>query len=589
MKNIHYSKSFEELWRQESETRTSLSNKLFCITFLVCNPASSIAFYLAGDPFFFTLIYTHTVSGIIILTYMYLHHKKVISGQQMSFFTMVTLVLVYSFLLSLPHLSYVQSCVSLTLAIIFAGLVLRWPLKYAVTVSILALALYPGSIHFLSNVTLARFFEEGGVFVIAAHALFPFVIKLNYNRDKREFFFRYTLGQQNEALEKQKNIAESAMKAKTDFLSMMSHEIRTPLNGIVGMVHLMMQDDKKDSRPDELLQTLKFSADHLMAVVNDVLDFNKINSNHVVLDPHPFNTFEYFENLRNSFAPRAAEKGIELLFEIDPQLPPQLTADKVRLNQVVTNLVHNAVKFTEKGFVRLRVTELERSAALITLAFEVRDSGIGIPKEQQTDIFEIFTQVRSKTHSDNVTGTGLGLAISKELLRLFHSTISLESEEGQGAVFSFQLKLPYSTEAMNNPLPEAKASTTTYPSLRVLVADDNKTNLVLATQLLKRKQIMFDTAGNGQEAYDLFLQKDYDLVLMDLRMPVMDGFESTTLIRKVNAGVPVIALTASAFENEKERAMANGFSGYLTKPFIPQDFYNYIFPFLGISTSDAAK
>jgi signal transduction histidine kinase len=589
LKNIQYSESFEQLWRQESEARTSFSNKLFCITFLICNPLSSVAFYLAGDPFFATLIYTHSLSGIIILTYMYLSHKKVITGQQMSFFTLVTLIIFYSYLLSLPHLSYVQSCLNLSLAIIFAGLVLRWPLRYGVIVSVLGALLYPASIHFFSNVTLGRFFEEGGVFVIIAHILFPLVVKLSYNKDKRAFFFRHTLQQQNEALEKQKTIAENAMKAKTDFLSMMSHEIRTPLNGIVGMVHLMMQEENKQGRPDELLQTLKFSADHLMAVVNDVLDFNKINSNHVVLDSKPFNTFEYFENLRNSFAPRAAEKGIDLLFEIDPKLPPQLTADKVRLNQVITNLVHNAVKFTDKGFVRLRVTELERSAELITLGFEVADTGIGIPKEQQRDIFEIFTQVRSESHSNNVTGTGLGLAISKELLRLFDSAISLESEEGKGAAFSFKLKLPYSVEAMSNPLPERKPSTTTYPGLRVLVADDNKTNLVLATQLLKRKQIMFDTAGNGQEAYDLFLKNDYDLVLMDLRMPVMDGFESTTLIRQVNAEVPVIALTASAFENEKERAMANGFSGYLIKPFIPQEFYDYIFPFLGISASGAGR
>ena len=177
------------------------------------------------------------------------------------------------------------------------------------------------------------------------------------------------------------------------------------------------------------------------------------------------------------------------------------------------------------------------------------------------------------------------MAISKELLRLFRSEIVLRSDEGKGSAFSFQIILPYAAEPPRQVVPVNDASPELFPNVRVLVADDNKVNLVLATQLLKRKHILFDTAANGQEAYDLFRQNRYDLVLMDLRMPVMDGFESTALIRESDAHVPVIALTASAFENEKERALASGFSGYLIKPFVPEEFYNYIFPFLGTTAS----
>ena len=587
MKDIHYSESFEQLWQEEAEIKTRVQNRLFCITFLVCNPLSSIAFFLSEDPFFYTLLPAHLLSGAIILGYMFLNYRKIISGQQMSFYTFATLIFFYAFLLSRPHLSYSQSCLNLTLAIIFAGLVLRWPLRYALVVAGLALTLYPMSIYFFSETTLVQFFEQGGIFVVVGHFLFPFVIKLNYNKDKREFYFRYTLQRQNEALEQQKTIAEQATRAKTDFLSMMSHEIRTPLNGIVGMVHLMMQEEENNDKPDDLLKTLKFSADHLMAVVNDVLDFNKINSNHVVLDPQPFNPFGFFDILKKTFDPKANEKGIALEFSIDRGLPPQLVADRLRLSQVITNLVHNAIKFTAAGSVTLDVTEVGRTPKEITLDFAVTDTGIGIPKSEQAGIFGIFTQVRARTHSDSVSGTGLGLAISKELMRLFNSEIRLESEEGRGSRFSFRLSLPYSEQpiVVSGRVPASTAEE--IPEVRVLVADDNKTNLVLATQLLKRKNILHDTAANGQEAYEMFSRNRYDLVLMDLRMPVMDGFESTALIRQLDPKVPVIALTASAFENEKERAMASGFSGYFIKPFIPQDFYDYIFPFLGIIANNA--
>lgn len=583
MKDTYDSGSFEQLWQEEAEIKTRVQNRLFCITFLVCNPLSSIAFFLSGDPFFYTLLSAHLLSGAIILGYMYLNYRKVISGQQMSFYAFSTLVLFYAFLLSKPHLSYVQSCLNLTLAVIFAGLVLRWPLRYGVIVSVMGLLLYPASIHFLSDTSLSEFFEQGGVFVMAAHVLFPFVVKMNHNKDKREFYFRYTLQQQNDALEKQKTIAEQATKAKTDFLSMMSHEIRTPLNGIVGMVHLMMQEEEHSEKPNDLLKTLKFSADHLMAVVNDVLDFNKINSNHVVLDPQPFNPFEFFDILKKTFDPKANEKGITLAFVIDPGLPAQLVADRLRLSQVLTNLIHNAIKFTANGSVTLDVREVTRTPGATTLDFVVADTGIGIPKSEQGGIFEIFTQVRARIHSDSVSGTGLGLAISRELMRLFGTEIHLESEENKGSRFSFRLSLPYSEQPLAPRRPVTPVVAEEIPEVRVLVADDNKTNLVLATQLLKRRNILHDTASNGREAYEMFSRNQYDLVLMDLRMPVMDGFESTALIRELDPHVPIIALTASAFENEKERAMANGFSGYFIKPFIPQDFYDYIFPFLGIA------
>jgi signal transduction histidine kinase/CheY-like chemotaxis protein len=587
LKNVLYTEAFEKLWLEEAETKSRLPNRLFCFTFLICNPASSIPFYLAGDPFFNILFRTHLISGGFIIALLILNFRKMITGQQMSFYTYAILIFFYAYLLSLPHVSYVQSCLNLTLAVIFAGLVLRWPLRYALVISGLSLTLFPVSIHFFSDITLSTFFIQGAMFLTIANLLFPFVVRMSYQKDKREFYFRYTLQEQNEELEKQKIIAENVTKAKSNFLSMMSHEIRTPLNGIVGIVHLMMQEESEKKAKNELLSTLKFSADHLMAVVNEVLDFNKINSNHVVLDPVPFDPGLLFENLRRTFIPKADEKGIDLIFDIDPNLPSQLTADTVRLNQVITNLIHNAIKFTAAGSVRFVVRVADKSDADVRLSFEIIDTGIGIPATEQNLIFEIFTQAKPSGQRENA-GTGLGLAITKELLRLFGSEIALQSEIGKGSVFSFQLKMPYQDKIEQVMIvPEKEIDPTAFPQVKVLVADDNKTNLLLATLLLQRRNILYDTASNGQEAFEMFQKNNYGLILMDLRMPVLDGFESTALIRQVNQQIPIVALTASAFEDERERALANGFTGYLIKPFIPEDFYNYIFPFLKNQASNA--
>jgi signal transduction histidine kinase len=584
LKNVDYTEPFERLWGAEIEAKGKVNNKLFCITFLICNPASAIGLYLAEDPFFISLLIMHCISSGVIIMLLMLNHFKLISSQKMSFYTQILLIGFYSYLLSEPHRSYDQSCLNLTLGVIFASLILRWPVRYALVTSALSIIMYPLAIYLSADTSLKIFFEDGGVFLIIAQMLFPFVMNVSMRKDRQEFFYRHNLEQKNEALENQKVIAEQAMQAKSDFLSIMSHEIRTPLNGIVGIVHIMMEDSDCKENQSELLDTLKFSSDHLMAVVNDVLDFNKINSNHVELDPAPFDPALFFENLRKTFIPKADEKGIDLIFDIDTALPPRIIADAVRLNQILTNLIHNAVKFTARGYVKLTVTEQRRDDKNVQLHFAVEDTGIGIPKHEQHSIFEIFTQVKPQAQREN-TGTGLGLAISKELLRLFETEIYLKSDIGKGAAFSFELNLPYSNRAVVKKNNHTRIVTAVaYPQPKVLIADDNIINLTLATMLLKRRNILFETASNGQEAYEKFADGGFNLVLMDLRMPVMDGFECTALIREIDQEIPVVALTASAFEDEKERVMENGFTGYLTKPFIPEDFYNYIFPFLGIQT-----
>jgi len=316
-----------------------------------------------------------------------------------------------------------------------------------------------------------------------------------------------------------------------------------------------------------------------MAVVNDILDFNKINSNHVKLHPVAFELDELFKNLYNSFLPRAREKALQLTFELSPYLP-QLHGDQVRLSQVITNLIHNAIKFTDSGFVRFSAKEIERKEDRIKLEFIVSDSGIGISTEQQDNVFEIFTQVRSLVKRQD-GGTGLGLAISRELVRLFGGELSLKSELGEGSTFSFQIAFPFSNVVKAPAKPEKIATPSFSSETKVLVVDDNATNLIFATSLLKRKGIPYDLASDGKQAVEKYFSERYDLIFMDLRMPVMDGFEATRLIRERDPQIPIVALTASAFEDERERALANGFSDYLVKPFLPPDFYKIVYNHIG--------
>jgi CheY-like chemotaxis protein/two-component sensor histidine kinase len=400
---------------------------------------------------------------------------------------------------------------------------------------------------------------------------------MRYTRQYREFIFAQRLQKQNKELEKQNQLVRDAMQAKSDFFSTMSHEIRTPLNGIVGVIHLLLQEDLRTALQRELVGTLKFSSDHLMAIINDVLDINKINSSHVKLAKEPFNLSIFLKNVEKTFIPRAQEKKLDLIFEIDSPLPVHLTGDQVRLNQIITNLLHNAVKFTERGFVKLAVKELKRDQSQILLQFEISDSGIGIPLEDQSSIFEVFVQSSLETSRGN-RGTGLGLAITKELVQLFGSEIKLESEQGHGSRFSFCIYFTYSDQ---QPLDKKPVDVRiVLPNARVLVVDDNAVNRMIVTILLDKVGIKYDKAENGLEAVERFGSNHYDLVLMDLGMPIMNGFEATQIIRAQDSQIPIIALTASAFTEERDRAISNGFSDYLVKPFLPKEFYDTVFTFL---------
>jgi signal transduction histidine kinase/CheY-like chemotaxis protein len=360
--------------------------------------------------------------------------------------------------------------------------------------------------------------------------------------------------------------------AKTNFLSTMSHELRTPLNAVVGMTHILQMEGP---RPDQLehMKVLQFSADNLMATVNDILDFNKIESGAIELDSYPFQLAELLNNVCGSFRARAAEKGIGFSCHIDAGASGlTIQGDANRLSNILFNLVGNAVKFTAAGQVRVEARLLNQTETMVNLRLQVEDTGIGIPLDRQSLIFQPFTQAVSRTNRQ-YHGTGLGLTIANRLLHLHGSRLELHSSEGIGTTFSFELSYPLAEQA---PPPAAKEpAAVPVLRLRVLVAEDEPINVLVITKILNKWGIVPEVAGNGSEAVEMVRKHDFDVVLMDINMPVMDGLEAARTIKALpdprKAAVPVIAVTASIGTAMEQIKSYSYIDDCLLKPFKPGD------------------
>lgn len=387
------------------------------------------------------------------------------------------------------------------------------------------------------------------------------------------------------ALQKAMKTAEEANLAKSIFLANMSHELRTPLNVILGFTQVMAHDPALNSHQREDLQTIRRSGDHLLSLINDVLDLSKIESGHYSIEESGFDLIALLHSLRNMFVERAISKGIDFSFDIAPEVPQFILADAQKLRQVLLNLFSNAIKFTKQGSITLRVTSEETIANRQMLQFEVADTGVGIAQSELSTIFDAFVQAQAGKRS--ASGTGLGLTISRKLLELIGGAISVSSTLGKGSTFTFTLPVsPTSgvniTSEQNDRLAIGLAPGQAHH--RILVVDDRAENRLLMVRLLTQLGLEVKEATNGREAVELWQQWQPDLTWMDIRMPVLDGYEATRQIRAMEGGQNsvIIALTAQASQSDRALALAAGCNDYISKPFREQSLFIKMAEYLGL-------
>ncbi|MFN0032836.1 MAG: response regulator [Flavobacteriales bacterium] len=370
--------------------------------------------------------------------------------------------------------------------------------------------------------------------------------------------------------------AEAALESRKSFLANISHEIRTPINAIVGMSGLLQQSDLSDAQR-EYLEALQSSAEGLQVLINDLLDVSKAESGKMELEIISVSLRRVVKNVVKSLGLKVEEKGIQLNWFIDPAVVEWHKCDPVRLTQILTNLVSNAIKFTSKGEVKIKIALVESSDELQRLYIAVVDTGIGIAHDRIASIFEEFTQEDSST-TRKYGGTGLGLSISKNLVEIMGSELIVRSEKGRGSEFYFIIDLPIGQsneeEIQSMDVLELKGT-------RVLLVEDNEINRFLAVTILRSWQMDVTTANNGREALNELQQKTFDIILMDLQMPYMDGMEATEVIRKeMKLKLPIIALTANNLNSERELCLQKGMNDYVSKPFQPEQLFKKLKAYL---------
>ena len=380
------------------------------------------------------------------------------------------------------------------------------------------------------------------------------------------------LNQQNTDLIRAKENAEKATNAKTQFLSVMSHEIRTPLNAIIGIANIL-NDDLTNELHRKNIAVLRIASQNLLHLINDLLDLNKLEVGKMEAESAQLNVRKVIESIKEMFAVSASQKGLELKVEFDYTIPTALMGDETKLNQAITNLISNAIKFTEKGYVKItaRVQKITTEAA--TIEFVVSDTGIGIPEDKQQTIFESFAQAASDTNR-KYGGTGLGLAISKKLIEVMGGKLLVQSQPNKGSMFSFTLTLLQDQVSYEKPNIEVSNDGSLFKGKSILIADDNAVNIFVLKQFLKKWGVNIVEAANGLEAVKMMYEHSFDLVLMDVQMPIKDGIDATIDIR--NAGkpwsaIPIIAITASHEDEVRVKIKECGMNDFIIKPFMPDD------------------
>lgn len=425
-----------------------------------------------------------------------------------------------------------------------------------------------------------RFSKLISILSIALISILSLLSLSLYKNNKIRITTNKLLKDKNRELVKEKEKVEKASKARAEFLATVSHELRTPLNAINGITYLLLQENPKKSQLN-YLHSLEFSGNYLLNFINDILEINRLESDKVVVENISFNLNELIENIMISFNEFLVTNNVKYSQHIDESINYNIVGDPTKLSQILINLINNAIKFSKNGEVIFTVKQQKEENNLVTLDFEVKDTGIGIPEDKQKDIFESFSQGSIEINR-TYGGTGLGLSIVKKLLSVLKSDIELKSEEGKGTQFNFSL-----TFEKGNNLPKIKTQISKSDSLftnkSILLVEDNKINQMITKKMVEKKGMTCEIIDNGEDAIEHLKSNNYDIVLMDVHLPGINGTEATTEIRKFNSEIPIIALTAISLNENREMLLSYGMNDVVTKPFIPENFYDTIAKYLKTS------
>jgi signal transduction histidine kinase/CheY-like chemotaxis protein len=422
--------------------------------------------------------------------------------------------------------------------------------RYSKLVSILAIAL----ISILSLLSLALY-------------------KNNIIRNQNNLLLR----EKNKELILAKNKAEKASKARSEFLSTVSHELRTPLNAINGITHLLLEDNPKKTQL-KYLESLKFSGNYLTTFINEILEINKIDSTKVEVENISFNLKELLFNIQSSLKELATANKNYFNLDIDEAIPDNLIGDPTKLSQIILNLINNALKFTQNGHVNViaKLYAIEEENA--TVYFEIVDTGIGIPEDKLQSVFESFSQGSIEVNR-KYGGTGLGLTIVKKLIELLGGEIKLKSEVGKGSTFTFKLNFRINNEPLEV-VPEVKTyNDNQLKNKSILLIEDNKINQMITRKMLENKDILCQIIDNGEEAVEILKVNRFDMILMDVHLPGINGTTATKMIREFDKTTPIIALTAISLDENRDMLLSFGMNDVITKPFVPDEFYSTISKF----------
>lgn len=410
------------------------------------------------------------------------------------------------------------------------------------------------------------------LFIVCFLALTLLLYMLNKNINFRKKVNAELL-ETNAELQLAKEKAEEAARLKTQFVSTISHELRTPLYGVVGITD-MIADEHKELVRSPHLNSLRFSAKYLLSLVNDILQINKIEEKRVILESHVFNVYDEIKTIKDSLKFIANRNRNEIKIEIDPEIPELLIGDKLRLSQIFMNLVSNALKFTVDGRVIIKAELLKNIGEKFFIKFAVKDNGIGIALEDQEKIFEKFVQIERK--ENDYQGTGLGLSIVKRLIELFDSEIHLSSTPEKGTEFDFTIAFEFNPQKTNEIINNMEVDLSTAASHEVLVVEDNKINQMVTRKILQNNGYRCKVVDDGLSAIELLRTTKFDIVLMDINMPIINGFETTRRIRQFDRDTPIVALTAFDKEEITEEALSSGMNDIIIKPFEPVKLFQII-------------